>query len=563
MKEKNRVRLFQIILLLTSVLLVSLAAGTAVAQANDPSPPGEPVKLIFIHHSCGENWLADDNGGLGQALMENNYFVSDTNYGWGPDSIGDRTDIVDWPDWFLGPNSGTYLTAVYNESEQNSWYTRLSDDPGGENTIIMFKSCFPNSNLEGSPNDGPTAGRDYNVGNAKYIYNDLLNYFRTQPDKLFIVVTAPPVSDSTYGANARAFNTWLVEDWLAENDYPLNNVAVFDFYNVLTGADNHHRFNNGSIEYINDRGRNTSHYPSGGGDDHPNSNGNRKATEEFVQLLNVYYNRWRADAPAAAPADTGDEQAQPQDAQPAAGMTAAGVIEDFEGSTPASSEGWQGYWDEAVATSMQCAPGNGAVHEGSNALQMDFNVLPESWATCVLFFDTPQNWSGADGISFYYQASQAQLVYDLIVYTAPAQDDESYEFVIETVPDSQNGWVRLDVPWENLLRSEWQANGGTPLSAPNQVSGFGFGFTTYTDAPNIGTIWVDDIQLLEGGAVSEQEEQPVEVEEEQPGEQVYYEEQETEEGRGPSFCGGSAALVMLFGVGALWLRQKPFFDKEK
>jgi hypothetical protein len=47
--------------------------------ADNPNPPTATVKLIFIHHSCGENWLADDNGGLGTALRDNNYFVSDTN----------------------------------------------------------------------------------------------------------------------------------------------------------------------------------------------------------------------------------------------------------------------------------------------------------------------------------------------------------------------------------------------------------------------------------------------------------------------------------------------------
>ena len=37
---------------------------------------------------------------MGRALGENNYFVSDTNYGWGPNSIGDRTDIGHWFTWF-------------------------------------------------------------------------------------------------------------------------------------------------------------------------------------------------------------------------------------------------------------------------------------------------------------------------------------------------------------------------------------------------------------------------------------------------------------------------------
>ena len=44
--------------------------------------------------------------------------VSATNYGWRPNSIGDRTDIPNWPEWFTGPNSSTYLSALYNEFEK-------------------------------------------------------------------------------------------------------------------------------------------------------------------------------------------------------------------------------------------------------------------------------------------------------------------------------------------------------------------------------------------------------------------------------------------------------------
>jgi hypothetical protein len=134
--------------ILVSVLLAlpSPAASAPSAQQGDnPNPPDHAVKLIFIHHSTGENWLRDDYGGLGQALANNNYFVSDTNYGWGPNSIGDRTDIPDWLEWFQSADTPTYLEAVYNESGQNSSYTRLPDDPGGGNEIVLFKSCFPNS----------------------------------------------------------------------------------------------------------------------------------------------------------------------------------------------------------------------------------------------------------------------------------------------------------------------------------------------------------------------------------------------------------------------------------
>lgn len=72
--------------------LAALAPVTLAQSLNASNPPS-PVKLVFVHHSTGENWLGDDNGGLGIALRDASYFVSDTNYGWGPDSIGDRTDV--------------------------------------------------------------------------------------------------------------------------------------------------------------------------------------------------------------------------------------------------------------------------------------------------------------------------------------------------------------------------------------------------------------------------------------------------------------------------------------
>jgi len=184
------------------------------AQADDPTPPAQPVKLIFIHHSTGENWLTDGYGDLGRALAENNYFVSDTNYGWGPEGIGDRTDIPNWLEWFRSDQTPVYMDALYTEHEQHANYTRTFADPGGENQVVMFKSCFPNSALEGAPDDAPDPEGWLSVGHARFVYNEILQYFASRPDKLFIVITAPPLSDGAYAANARAFNQWLMNDWL-------------------------------------------------------------------------------------------------------------------------------------------------------------------------------------------------------------------------------------------------------------------------------------------------------------------------------------------------------------
>ena len=286
--------------------------------ADNPTAPTQPVKLVFIHHSSGGFWLADGYGRLGIALRDNNYYVSATNYGWtvNGDVIGDRTDIGNWWEWFRGPSSTAYMPAVYAETGKNTGddgdYSRLATDPGGENEIVVFKSCYPNSDVQdpGSPipaiGANPLRGESYNsayhtLANAKGIYIDLLNYFATRPDKLFVVITAPPraVGDgyaAGYGANARALNNWLVDTangWLS--GYAGNNVAVFDYFTVLTGPDNHHRYNAGVIEHTTSA-NNSSYYPTG--DSHPSQAGDQKATTEFLPLLNIFYHRWKDGAPS-------------------------------------------------------------------------------------------------------------------------------------------------------------------------------------------------------------------------------------------------------------------------
>lgn len=107
-------------------------------------------------------------------------------------------------------------------------------------------------------------------------------------------------------ANASAFNRWLVNDWLS--GYQYRNVAVFDFYNVLTsnggspqvndlGRDegSHHRYNesNDTIEYITGPGGNFAAYA--GEDSHPTGAGLQKASAEFIKLLNIEYHAWKGE----------------------------------------------------------------------------------------------------------------------------------------------------------------------------------------------------------------------------------------------------------------------------
>jgi hypothetical protein len=481
-------------ILASLVMLLGICAAVMPQEVN-ANPPASPVRLIFIHHSTGENWLNDENGGLARALQQNNYYPSDTNYGWGPGGIGDRTDIPNWVEWFRGDNTPAIMQAVFTEGDVHSPFERTLTDPGGENQIILFKSCFPNSALEGSPNDPPTPGTDLNVGNAKFIYNEILQYFKTRPDKLFVVITAPPLTDGTLSNNARAFDEWLVNDWLKENNYTQPNVAVFDFYNILTGPNNHHRFNNGAIEHVTNDKRNTEYYPSE--DDHPNSQGNRKATQEFLPMLNIFYNRWKAAgtaAPAAQPQNPAPTAKAAGENPPAAptGM-ASGMLYDFESEQPV----WEVSVDEAVqSTALDCQNTNILASGGSQSMQIMFNVAANSWATCSNFSPAPRDLSQSDGIQFNLYVKEPGTTLHFDVFTGP--NGERATNAHEIPLPAAGKWVTIQTKWADLKRVEWETDGGTVFSHPEQITGFAFGFPA-GDAVNKGLIYIDDIQTFKAG----------------------------------------------------------------
>jgi hypothetical protein len=133
-----------------------------------------------------------------------------------------------------------------------------------------------------------------------------LPYFAAHPEKLFVVVAAPPRTDPLT-PGGRALANWLVDHWLQDSGYTANNVMVFDLYTVLTSktgngdsdvglpTGNHHRVWEGAIQHKTDEGADRLAYPSADGNSHPNAAGSRKATAEFLPLLNAAYNAWKGN----------------------------------------------------------------------------------------------------------------------------------------------------------------------------------------------------------------------------------------------------------------------------
>jgi hypothetical protein len=265
--------------------------------------------LLFIHHSCGGQLLAapgpargdhcifasHPNGGDLRALLSlGGYDVHEASYG---SALGEHTDLFDWLPKFRDRMAEVLACAGQDE--------RHAD--GATNQVVVFKSCFPNSAFVGDGDPpGDPAGRELTLWNARATMRALLQELGRQPRVLFVYVTAPPLAPlrrmraaawllramtgrrppdlAASGALARRFNEWLSapNGWLS--GYSERNVAVFDYFDVLTG--------HGPA--------NLARYPTGNGTDaHPSSEGNARAARAFAFMLNRAVLRAGIDESAA------------------------------------------------------------------------------------------------------------------------------------------------------------------------------------------------------------------------------------------------------------------------
>jgi hypothetical protein len=221
-----------------------------------------PKQLLFLHHSVGKGWL--EAGGLRTELMAHDIGVHDATYG---DEIGERTDIMDWLPKF---KDDMQRVLIFDYSP-NAYYK-----DGHQNDIIMFKSCFPNSDIvaEGQA-PGNASERVNTLWNYKAVFNELQEIMAKYPNKLFIYVTAPPlVPGQTKPENAkraREFNNWVKSEYVSDYTQKTGqlNLLVFDFFEVLADSSNCLK----------------SEYRKSDDNSHPNPAGSQAATVAFIDFL--------------------------------------------------------------------------------------------------------------------------------------------------------------------------------------------------------------------------------------------------------------------------------------
>ncbi len=220
-------------------------------------------RMVFLHHSVGEGILTA--GGLRDRLLDMNILVKSATYG---DDIGQETDINHWTQKF-----NKHMPDIFAFRSHPNLY----NTDGTTNDVVMFKSCFPNSDIIGEgTSPGDAASPEKTIANYKATFEHLQDEMKKYPDKLFIYLTAPPLipelSPPDNAARARAINDWLTAEFLPEykNETGLNNFAIYDLFDCLADENNYLK-----TEYR--RGIK--------GDPHPNALGSQEAAKRFVRFF--------------------------------------------------------------------------------------------------------------------------------------------------------------------------------------------------------------------------------------------------------------------------------------
>jgi len=256
-------------LLLAAVLLAGLAVAAAGAQPASGNPRAADgfTDVIFLHHSCGSNLIAQGN--VRQGLTALGYDFWDHGYNsqglTDPDGNsaginynipGDNTN----PDGFADIFAQTlYTEPAYPAAPANAFSGLMRHE------VIAFKSCYPASGISS----------DAMLEQYKTWYLSIRDTADAHPDHIFIALSPPPLNpvstDADDAARARAFANWLKSSEYLEG-HP--NLFSFDFFDLLAEPDP------GEPDYNMLRAE----YRSGS-DSHPNATANGIIGPIFVAFV--------------------------------------------------------------------------------------------------------------------------------------------------------------------------------------------------------------------------------------------------------------------------------------
>jgi len=223
---------------------------------------GEYSNVFFLHHSVGQGFI--EEGGLRELLKEQGLTLYDQNYNYigltSPDGQLTGTSYI-VPDDNTDPDG---LAVLFSQPVYDLPVNALSAMLQHE--VIVFKSCYTAAPIA-SDEEYQAMQKDYQT---------VLNLIRQHPEKVFILLTSPPLIPSATrpeeSQRARRMAEWLQSDaFVGQSD----NLYVFNLFDALSENDPASPdVNTLKVEYRR-----------GDDDAHPNATANQAVAPVIAQFI--------------------------------------------------------------------------------------------------------------------------------------------------------------------------------------------------------------------------------------------------------------------------------------
>ncbi|MBI5566691.1 MAG: hypothetical protein HY870_17455 [Chloroflexi bacterium] len=201
-------------------LISAVSKSNAVKQTST----GDYRNVVWLHHSVGNNLI--EQGGVRELFTSAGYQFWDQGYNWQQlrDPSGRTTGYA-----YSVPDDNTDPDGLARVFTQPAYGLPLNTLSGLlQHEVILYKSCFPASEI----------GTDADLDKSKAYYRQMLGTIDQHPDKLFILLTQPPLipreTDPVEAARARALTNWLMSDEFKQGRV---NLVTYDLFDQLAEGD--------------------------------------------------------------------------------------------------------------------------------------------------------------------------------------------------------------------------------------------------------------------------------------------------------------------------------------
>jgi hypothetical protein len=222
---------------------------------------GQYTDIIFLHHSVGHNLI--EEGKARELFTQAGYSFFDHDYN-NPGLIGPDGEALGYS--YSIPNDNTDVDGLARIFQQTVFPLPLNTLSGLlQHEVIIVKSCYPNSAIDS----------EEHLAQDEAFYLSMRDVMDQHPDKLFIIVTTPPLTPTETipqdAARARDMANWLKSEEFLKG-HP--NLFTFDLFDYLAEGDQANlEANMLRADYRN------------GVDSHPNRVANETIGPKFVEFV--------------------------------------------------------------------------------------------------------------------------------------------------------------------------------------------------------------------------------------------------------------------------------------